>query len=332
MTTLLSVQNLKTYFFTERGTFKSVDDVSFDVVRGKTLGIVGESGCGKSVTAFSIMRLVDSPGRIVGGKVLLSGTPTGTIDLLTLSEQEMRKVRGARVAMVFQEPMTSLNPVFTIGNQIREAVVLHQRLEKKECDEQVHEALHLVGIPDPQRAARSYPHELSGGMRQRAMIAMALACKPDLLIADEPTTALDVTVQAQVLALLKELRDRFGMALLLITHDFGIIAEQADHVLVMYAGKVVETAPTQGLFRSPRHPYTQALLKAIPTFRSEGRLKMIPGAVPSLADLPVGCVFQDRCERVQAKCRQELPPLEGVGQIALGSVAFRCFYPVEAKS
>lgn len=330
MDTLLTVENLKTYFFTERGTFKSVDDVSFQVPRGKTVGIVGESGSGKSVTALSILRLVSAPGRIVGGRVLLSGggaasgAPTKTIDLLKLPESEMRGVRGGKIAMIFQEPMTSLNPVFTIGDQIEEAVALHQKeLNEAQRWEQVLEVLRLVRIPDPERAARSYPHELSGGMRQRAMIAIALGCRPDILIADEPTTALDVTVQAQVLELLRELRERFGMSLILITHDLGVVAEQADEVIVMYAGKIVEQGTVRQIFAHPRHPYTRALLEALPTFHTTGRLRTIPGSVPSLAALPRGCSFQERCDRVQTRCHEEDPELMVMGE---GQVA-RCFFP-----
>jgi len=318
MNPLLQIEDLKTHFFTSSGVVKAVDGVSLSVPEGGTLGIVGESGSGKSVTAMSVLRLVSEPGRIVGGKVLLRHNGE-SVDLLTLPVERLRDVRGGKIAMVFQEPMTSLNPVFTIGDQIEEAVALHQTgLSKPERWAKVVESLSLVRVPDPERAARSYPHELSGGMRQRAMIAMALSCRPKLLIADEPTTALDVTIQAQVLELLRELREKLGMALVLITHDLGIIAETVDRVAVMYAGRVVEEGATADLFANPRHPYTRALLHALPTLETKGRLQTIPGSVPDLSKLPRGCAYQDRCERVQARCRSEEPPLEG------GS---RCFYP-----
>jgi peptide/nickel transport system ATP-binding protein len=314
MNPLLKIEDLKTHFFTSSGVVKAVDGVSLEVSQGGTLGIVGESGSGKSVTALSVLRLVSEPGRIVGGRILLD-----TIDILKLPDDELRDVRGGKVAMIFQEPMTSLNPVFTIGDQIGEAVALHQKgLSKPERWSKVIESLALVRVPDPGRAARSYPHELSGGMRQRAMIAMALSCRPALLIADEPTTALDVTIQAQVLELLAELRERLGMAVVLITHDLGIVAETVDRVAVMYAGRVVEEGATEDLFEKPRHPYTRALLHALPTLATRERLQTIPGTVPDLSKLPRGCAYQDRCERVQARCRAEEPPLEG---------GARCFYP-----
>ncbi len=258
MEPLLSIENLKTHFFTSQGVVKAIDGISFSVPRGGRVGIVGESGCGKSMTALSILRLIYPPGKIVDGKIFFEGK-----DLLLSSENEMRKIRGARIAMVFQEAMTSLNPVFTIGNQIEESVSLHQNLQKKDRWNKVLESLSLVGIPDPERVARSYPHELSGGMRQRAMIAMALSCEPDLLIADEPTTALDVTIQAQVLELLKELQKKLGMALILITHDLGVIAETVDEVLVMYAGKIVEQGSVRDIFKKPKHTYTQKLLSLV---------------------------------------------------------------------
>jgi len=333
----LNIENLQTHFFTSNGVVKAVDGVSLEIPEGGTLGIVGESGSGKSVTAMSILRLVSEPGRIVGGKISFQGT-----DLLSLPTDRLREVRGGQIAMIFQEPMTSLNPVFTIGNQIEEAVELHQspepakpdsdpnrgknpfsprypssRLSRQERWEKVIESLTLVRVADPERVAKSYPHELSGGMRQRAMIAMALACRPKLLIADEPTTALDVTIQAQVLELLSELQEKLKMALIMITHDLGIIAETVDRVAVMYAGRVVETGKTADLFGNPRHPYTRALLKSLPTLETKGRLQTIPGSVPDLARLPRGCAYQDRCEKVQARCRTEEVPLEGV----------RCFFP-----
>ncbi len=324
MEPLLSIENLKTYFFTSSGTVKTVDDVSLSVRSSGRLGIVGESGCGKSMTALSILRLVSSPGKIVGGKVFLDGAKKN-LDLISLPEQEMRKIRGGRIAMIFQDPMTSLNPVFTIGDQIEEAVALHQNLPKNKRWEAVIESLRKVKIPDSERVAKSYPHELSGGMRQRAMIAMALSCKPDLLIADEPTTALDVTIQAQVLLLLKELQEELKMAFILITHDLGIIAETVEDVVVMYAGKVVERASTEKLFEHPRHPYTRALLQSVPTLESRGRLATIAGSVPDLSHLPQGCLYQDRCERVQSRCRQEDPPLF---ELAPGHDG-RCFFPYE---
>ncbi len=321
MTPLLTVQNLRTYFFTSAGIVKSVDGVSFSIRPGGRLGIVGESGCGKSITALSLLRLVSPPGKIIDGRILLSG-----VDLLGLPESEMQKIRGSKIAMIFQEPMTSLNPLFTVSYQIEEAVILHQKMSKKERREYILELLKLVGISDPDRVARAYPHELSGGMRQRIMIAMALSCRPSLLIADEPTTALDVTIQAQVLSLLMELHDKFHMAFILITHDLGVIAETVDEVAVMYAGKIVEQASTQELFSRPAHPYTKALLKALPSVQGEAnRLGTIPGTVPDLACLPRGCAFQSRCERVQKKCVEEDPLLNSCGP----NHQVRCFYPYE---
>jgi peptide/nickel transport system ATP-binding protein len=327
MRPLLQIEDLRTHFFTSGGVVKAVDGVSLSIEEGGTLGIVGESGSGKSVTAMSVLRLISEPGRIVGGKILFSEKGE-TVDLLTLPADKLRDVRGGKIAMIFQEPMTSLNPVFTIGDQIEEAVALHQKgLSKAERKAKVIESLTLVRVPDPERVVRSYPHELSGGMRQRAMIAMALSCRPALLIADEPTTALDVTIQAQVLALLNELREKLKMALILITHDLGIIAETVENVAVMYAGRVVETAKTEALFANPRHPYTRALLKSLPTLETKGRLQTIPGTVPNLAHLPNGCSYQDRCERVQEKCRREEPPLT-----PSGGRAERCFFPYEATN
>jgi oligopeptide/dipeptide ABC transporter ATP-binding protein len=314
MNPLLKIEDLKTHFFTSSGVVKAVDGVSLEIPEGGTLGIVGESGSGKSVTAMSVLRLVSEPGRIVGGRILLEA-----IDILTLPEDELREVRGGKIAMIFQEPMTCLNPVFTIGDQIEEAVALHQKgLSKSERWDKVVESLTLVRVPDPARVAHAYPHELSGGMRQRAMIAMALSCRPALLIADEPTTALDVTIQAQVLELLRELKERLGMAFVLITHDLGIVAETVDRVAVMYAGRVVEEGATADLFENPRHPYTRALLHALPSLTTTGRLQTIPGSVPDLSRLPRGCAYQDRCERVQARCCEEEPGLER---------GARCFYP-----
>jgi peptide/nickel transport system ATP-binding protein len=288
--TVLEVKNLRTVFFTNSGLFKAVDDVSFSVRRGETLAIVGESGCGKSVTALSIMRLVpDPPGRVVGGSILLEGN-----DLLGLDDDGIRKIRGSRISMVFQEPMTSLNPVMRIGDQITETIRLHRTIDAKEAWAQAIQMLRLVRIPEPERRAKEYPHQLSGGMRQRAMIAMALACRPALLIADEPTTALDVTIQAQILALMLDLQKEFGMGLVLITHDLGVVAQTAQRVIVMYAGKKVEEATVERLFEDPRHPYTRGLMASIPAVPSAGaedqaRLIEIPGTVPSLTRLPAGC-------------------------------------------
>jgi peptide/nickel transport system ATP-binding protein len=312
--TVLEVKGLQTVFFTNSGLFRAVDDVSFTVRRGETLAIVGESGCGKSVTALSIMRLVpDPPGRIVGGSIMLEGT-----DLLALDENRMRAIRGNRMSMIFQEPMTSLNPVMRIGDQIAEAVRLHRPTSRKEAWDQAVKMLRLVRIPEPERRALEYPHQLSGGMRQRAMIAMALACRPALLIADEPTTALDVTIQAQILALVLELQQELGMGLILITHDLGVVAQTAQRVIVMYAGKKVEEADVETLFANPRHPYTRGLMASIPAVPSPGaktdaRLVEIPGMVPSLTRLPKGCAFAPRCEFAIARCREEYPPLESCG-------------------
>ena len=312
--TVLDVKGLQTVFFTNSGLFKAVDDVSFSVGRGQTLAIVGESGCGKSVTALSIMRLVPNPpGKIVGGSVMLEGT-----DLLGLDESEMRAIRGDRISMIFQEPMTSLNPVMRIGDQITEAVRLHRPMTRKEAWNQAVEMLRLVRIPVPERRALEYPHQLSGGMRQRAMIAMALACRPALLIADEPTTALDVTIQAQILALILDLQKELGMGLVLITHDLGVVAQTAQRVIVMYAGKKVEEADVETLFAHPLHPYTRGLMASIPTVPSPGakasaRLVEIPGMVPSLTNLPKGCAFAPRCELAIQRCREEYPPLQAWG-------------------
>jgi len=312
--TVLEVKNLQTVFFTNSGLFRAVDDLSFSVRRGETLAIVGESGCGKSVSALSIMRLVpDPPGRIVGGELLLEGT-----DLLSLDDEKMRNIRGNRISMIFQEPMTSLNPVMRIGDQITEAVRLHQPLTAKQAWAQAVEMLRLVRIPEPARRAQDYPHQLSGGMRQRAMIAMALTCRPALLIADEPTTALDVTIQAQILALILDLQRELGTGLILITHDLGVVAQTAQRVIVMYAGKKVEEADVDGLFASPRHPYTRGLMASIPALPLPGaepsaRLAEIPGTVPSLVRLPQGCAFAPRCPLAVERCRSEYPPLENFG-------------------
>ncbi|WP_024515970.1 ABC transporter ATP-binding protein [Bradyrhizobium sp. Tv2a-2] len=312
--TVLEVKNLQTVFFTASGLFRAVDNLSLTVRRGETLAIVGESGCGKSVSALSIMRLVpDPPGRIVGGEVRLEGT-----DLLALDDETMRDIRGNRISMIFQEPMTSLNPVMRIGDQITEAVRLHQPLSAKQAWAQAVEMLRLVRIPEPARRAQEYPHQLSGGMRQRAMIAMALACRPALLIADEPTTALDVTIQAQILALILDLQKELGTGLVLITHDLGVVAQTAQRVIVMYAGRKVEEADVDSLFAAPRHPYTRGLMASIPTLplpgaRPSARLAEIPGTVPSLVRLPQGCAFAPRCPLATERCRAEYPPLEKFG-------------------
>ena len=311
---VLEVDDLQTVFFTNSGLFRAVDHLSFRVRRGETLAIVGESGCGKSVSALSIMRLVpDPPGRIVGGSMRLEG-----VELLGLTEPEMRKIRGDRMSMIFQEPMTSLNPVMRIGDQIAEAVRLHRNMSRDETWTQAIEMLRLVRIPEPARRAQEYPHQLSGGMRQRAMIAMALACRPTLLIADEPTTALDVTIQAQILALVLELQKELGMGLILITHDLGVVAQTAQRVIVMYAGKKVEEADVETLFANPRHPYTRGLMASIPALPSSGtnteaRLAEIPGMVPALSRLPPGCAFAPRCALAIRRCHEEYPPLQDYG-------------------
>ncbi|MEX2138796.1 MAG: ABC transporter ATP-binding protein [Pirellulales bacterium] len=299
---LVDIQNLKTYFYTEEGVVRAVDDVSLRIPRGKTLGLVGESGCGKSVTAMSVIRLVASPGRIAGGRIVMHSSgnrqanPQPTV-LSELPEDQMRKIRGSRISMIFQEPMTSLNPVFTIGAQISEAIIIHQRVSKAEARNRTIEMLRKVRIPVPERRVDDYPHQFSGGMRQRAMIAMALSCNPELLIADEPTTALDVTIQAQILDLLRELQAEVGMSILMITHDLGIIAEMADDVAVMYASKVVEYAPVRELFANPLHPYTYGLFQSRPEpgKAKTARLNTIPGMVPSPLHFPAGCKFHPRC-------------------------------------
>jgi len=307
---LLQLNHLKTHFFTVEGTAKAVDDVSFSLNKGDTIGLVGESGCGKSVTALSIMRLVkDPPGKIVSGEILFDGT-----DLLQISAGRMKSIRGKRIAMIFQEPMTSLNPVYTIGDQIAEMLLVHENLSKKESWERAVDMIAKVQIPVPERRAHEYPHQLSGGMRQRAMIAMALACKPEILIADEPTTALDVTVQAQILDLMQQLKEEFGTAILLISHDLGIIAETVERIVVMYAGKVVEEGPSLSVFDAPKHPYTKGLFKSRPKIGERSqygrrRLLEIQGAVPNLFQLPGGCAFHTRCVEAVETCRQTSPEL-----------------------
>jgi peptide/nickel transport system ATP-binding protein len=353
---LLEIRDLVTEFRTDRGTVRAVDGVSFEIPRRGTVGLVGESGCGKSVTALSIMRLVAPPGRVAAGQIRYGGR-----DLLALPADEMRAIRGNRIAMIFQEPMTSLNPVFTVGDQVGEAVRLHQKKSRREARRIAIEMFRLVGIPSPEERVDAYPHQLSGGMRQRVMIAMALACRPDLLIADEPTTALDVTIQAQILDLLRSLQAELGMSILLITHDLGVVAETCDEVIVMYAGRVVERAPAEELFAHPRHPYTAGLLRSVPHYDEEmadeagaggvgadeaagaagaggggaepvhagaarrPRLVEIKGMVPPLAALPKGCKFVDRCGFAQERCRAEEPAL-----VPLGGSHVRCHFPLAA--
>ncbi len=302
---LLSVKDLKTYFYTDEGVVKAVDGLTYTLHRGETLGIVGESGCGKSVHALSVMRLIPQPpGKIVQGDIRFQGT-----DLLTLPEDEMRRIRGNRIAMIFQEPMTSLNPVLTIGEQIAEAVTLHQGLSKKEAWDHAAEMLEKVKIPLAKERVRDYPHQFSGGMRQRVMIAMALSCNPSILIADEPTTALDVTIQAQILDLIRDLQQEFHMAVILITHNLGVVAEMADNVVVMYAGRPVEHATVHDTFRDPRHPYTWGLLHSIPKlYEHKERLIPIEGQPPSLIDLPPGCTFAPRCPFAMEICVKADPP------------------------
>jgi oligopeptide/dipeptide ABC transporter ATP-binding protein len=311
--TILQVDNLQTHFFTAVGTVRAVDGVSYDLKSGETLGVVGESGCGKSVSALSVLRLVaNPPGRIVGGAIRFEGK-----NLLELSDPEMERIRGNEISMIFQEPMTSLNPLFTIGRQVSEAIALHQGLSRKEAMDRAVEMLRRVYIPEPERRVHAYPHQMSGGMRQRVMIAMALSCNPKVLIADEPTTALDVTIQAQILDLMRELQETYGTAIVLITHDMGVVAENADRVVVMYAGRKVEEAPAADLFDNPGHPYTKGLLGSIPHLdaaaQSNGaraRLNEIKGMVPSLFDLPPGCSFAPRCGFATDRCRGEQPVLE----------------------
>jgi oligopeptide/dipeptide ABC transporter ATP-binding protein len=300
--TLLEIKHLTCSFRTADGVARAVDDASFSVMKGETLGVVGESGCGKTVTALAILRLIpDPPGRIDGGEIIYKST-----NLLSLPEREMRKIRGNEISMIFQEPMTSLNPVFTCGYQVQEAVVLHQKVGKKEAMDRTLDMLRLVGIPDPRACSKSYPHQQSGGMRQRVMIAMALSCRPSLLIADEPTTALDVTIQAQILELLRSLQERLGMAVLMITHDLGVVAETAQRVVVMYAGQVVETGRVGDIFNDPRHPYTIGLQESIPRGSQKGKkLKAIPGRVPDPYHYPSGCRFRDRCPFAEERCARE---------------------------
>jgi peptide/nickel transport system ATP-binding protein len=311
---LLDIQNLKTYFYTDDGVVRAVDGVSLSIDPGKTLGVVGESGCGKSITAFSTMRLIPTPpGKIEDGKILFRKDPSvDAVDLTQLNSKgaQMRSIRGNDIAMIFQEPMTSLSPVHTIGNQIGEAIMLHQNVNKKEARERSIEALNKVRLARPDRQVDAYPHELSGGMRQRAMIAMALSCNPSLLIADEPTTALDVTVQAQILDLMQQLQDEIGMAIMLITHDLGVVAHMADHVAVMYLGKVIEYSDVRTIFKKPRHPYTKGLLNSLPKIGQKQRLEPIEGSIPDPFEIPSGCTFAPRCPHATDQCRETPQLLE----------------------
>jgi len=315
---VLDIKNLKTVFYLEHGIARAVNDVSFYLGKGEMIGLVGESGCGKSVTSLSIMRLIQSPpGKIESGSIIFKGH-----DILSLSESEMRNIRGNDIAMIFQEPMTSLNPVFTIGSQIIEAVVLHQKVGEKEARNRTIEMLKLVGIPDPEQRIDVYPHQMSGGMRQRVMIAMALSCSPEILIADEPTTALDVTIQAQIMDLLAKLREEIGMSVILITHDLGIVAESTDRIEVMYSGIIVEEGNTTDVFRNPSHPYTRGLIQSVPRLDTvKERLHVIKGTVPDSSDIPAGCPFNPRCPLADERCRSEVPDFENIG----GNHNSRCF-------
>ncbi|HOV50167.1 MAG TPA: ABC transporter ATP-binding protein [Candidatus Cryosericum sp.] len=321
---LVDVKNLRTFFYTEDGVVPAVDGVDLTIHRGEILGLVGESGCGKSVTALSIMRLIPNPpGKIISGEIMFHGE-----DLLKKSEEEMRLIRGDKISMIFQEPMTSLNPVFTVGDQISEAITLHQKIDEAEARKRTVEMLHLVGIPEPERRYRQYPHELSGGMRQRVMIAMALSSNPELLISDEATTALDVTIQAQILDLMRGLQKKLGMAILIITHNLAVVAEMAETIAIAYAGKIVENASATEIFKFPRHPYTYGLLQSIPKFterRTNEPLPAIEGMVPSPYHMPNGCRFNPRCPFATEKCRAEEPELL---ELTPGHLV-RCFHPIE---
>ncbi len=310
---LIEIKDLQVHFHARGGLLKAVDGVSLNIEAGQTLGLVGESGCGKSVTASAIMRIIPCPpGEIAGGEIFFDGQ-----DVLKLSEAQMKKIRGLKISMIFQEPMTSLNPVFTVGDQVREVILLHQQVSKKEADERVVEMFRRVGIPAAEQRVNEYPHQMSGGMRQRVMIAMALACNPKLMIADEPTTALDVTIQAQILDLMNKLKEGLGSSILFITHDLGVIAEMAQNVAVMYAGKVVEFTDVKTLFGNPKHPYTIGLMSSIPILgakKGTNRLATIPGVVPSLFNLPEGCLFSDRCVDAFDDCSRIKPPMVDVAE------------------
>ncbi len=324
---LLEVSNLKTEFKVKRGIVKAVNDVSFEVDKGEILAIVGESGSGKSVTSLSVMGLIREPGRVAGGRILFNGD-----DMSQKTPKQMREIRGNKISMIFQEPMTSLNPVQRIGDQLCESILTHTEMTKKEALEHAVNMLRLVGIPSPEQRVKDYPHQMSGGMRQRVMIAMALCCDPELLIADEPTTALDVTIQAQILDLIKKLRNDIGMAVMLITHDLGVVAETADKVVVMYCGKVVEQADVKDLFKDPKHPYTSGLIESIPRLNeNKDRLYMIKGMVPDPTQLPIGCAFADRCENCMEKCKEAMPALKEITGTPGRKV--RCFlYSEEVES
>lgn len=317
-TTVLEVKNLKTHFFTEEGTAKAVDGVSFHLKKGETLGIVGESGCGKSMTSLSILRLIPTPpGKIVDGEILLNNE-----NIIAMDNEQLRKVRGNKISMIFQEPMTSLNPVLTVGEQIAESLRLHQNLSRKKAWRKAVEMLELVGIPAPEKRAKQEPFQLSGGMRQRVMIAMALACNPEVLIADEPTTALDVTIQAQILEILKELQQKLGMSIIFITHDLGVVAEMCDKVAVMYAGQIIEEGSADSIFEGPLHPYTNGLIDSIPKLHGDQEdLATIEGSVPSPYHYPVGCRFAERCQFAAAICRTKQPDLVQMGE----GRTVRCF-------
>lgn len=319
---VLTIEGLQSYFFTSRGTVPAVDDVTIRVPRGKIIGVVGESGCGKSMTAMSVMGLLRHPGRVVGGRITLDGR-----DITHLGPKDRARVRGNEISMIFQEPMTSLNPVYPVGKQVREAILLHQKVSGEEAKRQVIEIFKEVGIPEPEKRYHSYPHQLSGGLRQRVMIGMAMVCKPKVMIADEPTTALDVTIEAQILRLMKRLRDEQGTSIILITHNMGVVAEVCDYVYVMYAGKVMEQAEVFDLFAHTKHPYTQGLLKSIPRLDgNEKRLYTIEGVVPNLLHLPKGCNFCNRCAGAMGRCMEEMPGLYAVGarEDGMGHMV-RCF-------
>ncbi|MCT2536068.1 ABC transporter ATP-binding protein [Aquibacillus koreensis] len=322
---VLSLENLKTTFYTDEGTIPAVNDVSFHINKGEILGVVGESGCGKSVTSLSIMGLVQSPpGKIDGGKILFNGK-----DLLEKTEKEMREIRGNEISMIFQEPMTSLNPVYTIGNQLIESILLHNKWSKKKAKERAIEVLELVGLPRANELINEYPHQLSGGMRQRVMIAMSMVCNPNLLIADEPTTALDVTIQKQILQLMKKLNKDFGTAILMVTHDLGVVAEVCDRIVVMYSGKIVEEGSVKTIFNSPKHPYTKGLLKSVPDIRKKSeRLYSIKGNVPKPGSIKKGCAFAGRCEHAFERCFEETPEHFNLGS----GQCVRCFLYEEEEA